>query len=289
MSIYKSPLVCCTICRKELSAKGIHSHYISAHTIEGNLVRKQCGSIGGKKIKPKVVAKNKSTIDNYNLNPSICQQCNSVLPYEKRHNKFCCSSCSATFNNKKRYDEGYRVSEKNKLKATETLKLINKIKSENAPKFTKVSCCLICNKWFIGTRKTCSDSCKRKVFSITATNNPKMGGNKNNKAYGWYTSPSAGAVWLESSYEYKVAKSLDDNNINWIRPPYISYNETKKYFPDFYLPDYDVYLDPKNDYLIEMDRDKIQSVMEQNSVIVIIIPKDKLNWKSIHAEILNWS
>jgi hypothetical protein len=116
-----------------------------------------------------------------------------------------------------------------------------------------------------------------------------MGGNKNNKAYGWYTSPSAGAVWLESSYEYKVAKSLDDNNINWIRPPYISYNETKKYFPDFYLPDYDVYLDPKNDYLIEMDRDKIQSVMEQNSVIVIIIPKDKLNWKSIHAEILNWS
>lgn len=35
----------------------------------------------------------------YEANPSYCKNCNKQLPYEKRHNKFCGHSCSATFNN----------------------------------------------------------------------------------------------------------------------------------------------------------------------------------------------
>lgn len=39
---------------------------------------------------------------NYEQSPSVCSNCSSPLPYEKRHNKFCSNSCSATFNNRNR-------------------------------------------------------------------------------------------------------------------------------------------------------------------------------------------
>ena len=38
----------------------------------------------------------------YNSNPSVCLCCNKALSYEKRNNKFCSSSCSASYNNKGR-------------------------------------------------------------------------------------------------------------------------------------------------------------------------------------------
>ena len=49
--------------------------------------------------------------------------------------------------------------------------------------------------------------------------------------------------------------SYDENNIIWIKPKAIKYldinGKQHNYIPDFYLPQYDVYLDPKNDYLIK--------------------------------------
>jgi len=39
-------------------------------------------------------------INNYNLNPKKCKQCNGNLPYNKRQNKFCGHTCSAIFNNR---------------------------------------------------------------------------------------------------------------------------------------------------------------------------------------------
>jgi 5-methylcytosine-specific restriction endonuclease McrA len=35
----------------------------------------------------------------YEANPSFCAQCSVKLPQQKKNNKFCSSSCSATFNN----------------------------------------------------------------------------------------------------------------------------------------------------------------------------------------------
>jgi hypothetical protein len=35
----------------------------------------------------------------YEANPSFCTQCSVKLPQDKKNNKFCSSSCSATFNN----------------------------------------------------------------------------------------------------------------------------------------------------------------------------------------------
>lgn len=89
---------------------------------------------------------------------------------------------------------------------------------------------------------------------------------------------------LESSWELELAIDLDENNINWIRPgPLIYYdenNQKRRYYPDFYLVDYDVYLDPKNDYVREKDKKKIQWVIDQNNVKIVLLNKNQLSWNA---------
>lgn len=89
-------------------------------------------------------------------------------------------------------------------------------------------------------------------------------------------------MWLESSYEYKIAVDLDYNEVEWIRPPYLKYG-SKKYFADFYLIKQNIYLDPKNDYLIPLDTPKIEQVMIENSVTIHILNKHQLSWEYIKS------
>jgi len=103
-------------------------------------------------------------------------------------------------------------------------------------------------------------------------------------------------VKLDSSYEVELAKSLDENNVKWQRCTKFSYHMNGKlhhYTPDFFLPDYNVYLDPKNDFLIDSinpklgykDVDKIHQVEVENNIRVIILNKDQLSWEFIQHQI----
>lgn len=95
----------------------------------------------------------------------------------------------------------------------------------------------------------------------------------------------APGIILESTYEIQTAKILDELNIQWkkVRHGYIwdDNGKRRRYVPDFYLPEYDVFLDPKNDYLIKKDKTKIESAMKINSINVIVLSKDELNAESI--------
>jgi hypothetical protein len=69
-------------------------------------------------------------------------------------------------------------------------------------------------------------------------------------------------VMLDSSWEVALAKRLDKLNVSWIRPktPMIwidSKGQSRHYFPDFYLPEYDLYLDPKNPLAIKAQEEKV--------------------------------
>jgi len=81
-------------------------------------------------------------------------------------------------------------------------------------------------------------------------------------------------VLLDSKWELELAKRLDDLHIDWIRPDPIEWIDEKglvrNYFPDFYLPDYDLYLDPKNPYACEVQKDKIDALLTQVQNLVII-------------------
>ena len=92
-------------------------------------------------------------------------------------------------------------------------------------------------------------------------------------------------ICLESTYELALANELTENSIQWVRPGRFKWIDEvgveRTYTPDFYLPDYNVYLDPKNDYLIKIDIDKINRVCLQNNIKVLILNKNQLTWNYI--------
>lgn len=86
-------------------------------------------------------------------------------------------------------------------------------------------------------------------------------------------------ILLDSSWELELAKRLDELNIEWIRPDPISWVDdegiTHNYFPDFYLPEQDLYLDPKNPQAIKVQQKKLDCLLTQYDNIVIIDSLEK--------------
>ena len=98
---------------------------------------------------------------------------------------------------------------------------------------------------------------------------------------------------LGSSYELALAKDLDACDVIWDTCTRFEYidptGKHRTYTPDFYLPEYDVYLDPKNDFLIEnvnpnlgfTDKEKIALAEQYNNIRVIILNKNQLSWEEV--------
>lgn len=82
-------------------------------------------------------------------------------------------------------------------------------------------------------------------------------------------------VLLQSSYELRCSEILNELNIKWIRPKALHY-DNRKYYGDFYLTDYDVYLDPKNPYKARLDKEKIEKVIAQNKIKLYILFEENL-------------
>jgi hypothetical protein len=103
-----------------------------------------------------------------------------------------------------------------------------------------------------------------------------------------YVKKDGTIVSLHSSYEKAVAESLDTNNVLWTRPSSLKWIDEKgvshRYYPDFFLNEFNIYLDPKNDFLIEKDQDKISRVRSQNSCIVLVLNSHELSWEIIRKK-----
>lgn len=101
----KQAVASCIECRKVFSFKGLPTHYYVSHTDEGKSKWQQtaekCYDVivsNGRKLSEKAQAK-------YELSPKTCPECNEVIAYAKRQNRFCSQTCSAKFNNKKAYGQ----------------------------------------------------------------------------------------------------------------------------------------------------------------------------------------
>lgn len=89
-----------------------------------------------------------------------------------------------------------------------------------------------------------------------------------NPSGGWCKWYEVDGVKVQGTYERDLAKKMCDFNIKWIRPtktpiPYNLNNKNKLYNPDFYLPDYDVYIEVKGHWWGN-DKDKMRAVFSQN-------------------------
>jgi hypothetical protein len=83
-------------------------------------------------------------------------------------------------------------------------------------------------------------------------------------------------VSMDSTWEVIMAMRLDELDIKWERDenmklPYLMRSGRKRnYIPDFYLPEYDVYIEIKG-YLTESAKHKMKSVLEVNDVKIIML------------------
>lgn len=93
------PRCSCIICKEEKSSKGIFTHYLIAHTDykEKHKDITKHALIESAKTNARNTKNRRVQYDN---NPTLCKECNNTISYDKRINKFCSHSCSATAQNK---------------------------------------------------------------------------------------------------------------------------------------------------------------------------------------------
>lgn len=101
---------------------------------------------------------------------------------------------------------------------------------------------------------------RRRKISETMKSNPAAGGYRKGSGVGkscWYESHIAGRVFLDSSYEKRLAIYLDQKNIPWQRNkerfPYKWKDKNCFYIPDFKIND--IFIEVKG-YITEKDRAK---------------------------------
>lgn len=202
-----------------------------------------------------------------------CVNCKNEI-ISKSAKKFCSCSCAAKFNNtgRIRTDESklrvsiamkiYLADNPCELKSrTNRLEVIRPIKKR---KTETLKICTFCKCEFMSQRRKngayprlCSDKC------FIARKQQNARGNKSI----FYKD-----VRMDSMWEVKLATFLDYHNIEWVRPQTsIPWTDTKqkqhKYFPDFYLPAYNIYCDPKNPIVLEQQKEKIEYVKKHITLL----------------------
>lgn len=204
-----------------------------------------------------------------------CNYCGKILPKRSTHQTYC------EMNPNKKIRKNGMLGKKGGNQFTKAFKL-----GKEKPEVT------------ILTRSKLSVSAKNRKLSDDHKEKLRISAKKN--SLGGITQ----SRWIEykgkklgSSYELELVKDLEIWGIKWDTCKRFNYidpsGKVRSYTPDIYLLDYDVYLDPKNDFLIDninpslgfTDIEKIERVQKQNDITVIILRKDELNWESVKNKI----
>lgn len=217
-------------------------------------------------------------IEEYNQNLKFCLNCKVKIEFIKRRNKFCSNRCSAIVTNRTRKPpskeqkrktsaslKGYISSKKGK----HFIKINDKLKEVGKYKTITYNNCKICGNLFTWTTKNTKSTCSEKCRIIAIFKGRKYQNGKR-KLIEFFNPFENKNIYLESSWELKIAELLISKNIKWIRPEPIKWIDSKDkehfYFPDFYLESYDLYLDPKNPYCMEQDKEKMEQINEIISI-----------------------
>lgn len=219
-------------------------------------------------------AKLKNPIKNYTFN---CKTCNeeytlklSLLQYNKNEYR---KNCNILCSNSKRI-----VTDETKEKISKSLTGFISPKRKYSDDQYNKTC--KCNKKLkfgnkSGLCKECIKTDPEYKKRLSASLKGKTGGYRTksgtSKIHGSYYNN----IWMDSSWELEFAKRLDFLNIIWERSNkyYFNYNKNginKKYYPDFYIPIYDKYIEIKG-YWTDENRLKMKLVKEQNKIDLIIL------------------
>lgn len=262
----------CLICNKEFTQKPSTS---------GKYCSISCGNRSRKGLDQKSTLIKKENVIIYLTNPKKCLKCNATIEYDKKSNNFCGQSCSASFTNSNRDKSIYN---KSSITLKKTIGQNNITMPQNIRKISKISFCSICNKLIPNKEiKSCSKECKIKLLSLSLRG--KTGGST--KQFIKVKDSFGKEVSLDSSWELTLSEDLNINNIKWTRPSSFLLSNGRKYTPDFYLPDYKIYLDPKayrKGYLLQIEKIAMFE-KEFDTTCLVISSKNLLNWKHIESKL----
>ena len=222
----------------------------------------------------------------------ICPQCGKIV--KKRGNKFCNSSCSASFTNK-----GKVVSEETKSKIQSKLKgrILSEEIKEKRRKWPNTNLkhgkyiskakereCKLCGTPFIATlinrgqrssSKFCSDLCRNKYISELKKTEVKNGTHK-----GWQSRN------IESYPERFFKKVLNNNNIKFehnypVNKKELELDESHSYFLDFFIENkkIDLEIDGKQ-HKERKDYDDIRDINLTNNGFKVY----RIKWENINTE-----
>ena len=126
-----------------------------------------------------------------------------------------------------------------------------------------------------------SELARRKKISETMRSNPSAGGYRPGSGVGkgcWHNSPISGQVYLDSTYEKRLANYLDQKGIPWQRNkerfPYTFKDKEHSYIPDFKING--VFVEVKG-YTTEKDRAKWKFFPHK---LIILTEDDIINLES---------
>lgn len=121
-----------------------------------------------------------------------------------------------------------------------------------------------CTPSYLGTKKHRESSSKGGGFRKNAGRGKKE-----------YKENILGDTYLlRSSFEVKVAEWLNEHNILWKQPKSFFYSldgVKKRYYPDFLLPEYNIIIETKNDYLMSIQEEKMMAVKEVSEIPIHIL------------------
>ena len=170
----------------------------------GKYCSPECSAIGIKNRYQEIAQQQKIEKEKvYLQSPNYCANCSVILPYDRRKNKFCSQSCSATFNNQGRVKspetkekiskaitdliktgklkiktpikckQSKKISKNQKSTKSKPCKTILSHKTPETPKvkITIPQICIICNTQVVGKRMTCSRECQLERFRQASTEN----------------------------------------------------------------------------------------------------------------------
>lgn len=214
----------------------------------------------------------------------MCEYCKKEFYFYRDTQRYCSMSCA---NSDKNRGGGYPKGRPNNLKGKTFDEIYGKEKSLEIRK--KISLKWKNNNPPKGTEKY-AEKCKKHSIQIKKRYEqgwlPKAGRCKKIE----YNSQIAGIITVDGTWELLVAKFLDTTGLQWDRNtrrfPYYFENVERNYTPDFYVKDFDVYIEVKG-YKTLKDTAKWEQfknkllILQKNEIELIKQNKYNIIWDNI--------
>lgn len=226
-----------------------------------NQLRTRNHENAGKKRSETLAKKKQVILDQWIAEQHTCEKCGQIMTVKYGSGRFCSRQCA---NSRERPSNV-----KDKISAT----IKETISTKNSGKVKLKECtCIVCGNTFYNriVRKACSDNCRKVIYKNNALNN-KLGGPSEVSSYG--KRGKYKGIHCDSTYELAFLIYCLDHDIEIIRNEkpfnYLLNGKHRRYYPDFYLPKNDLYVEIKGRDIGPV-YEKAQAVLDAGDQIKIL-------------------